>query len=402
MGYLFQAAGLLLFAITVRHRPKLVQQKSFFVCAILADGLAMLAAVLSPTQTTVLAFGLLMNLLHGVVAGIYLTILSLYVPQQRTGAAFGIAYGLGSIGSWLLSLVMDGRFLQSPYSLIVYFILIGATLFLNQRGIGQRFSDNVDNAPTFHRPDFALIALVVILLSVVKGLGFYFPLSESTSGSVSLEFSRAFYAIGLIAAGFINDRNRKYGAICCLAALVFPFISIALMDAPGADAVLWILAYVFFGFFAVWRVIVFCDIAAKKSDLVWMAGFGLLFGRVGDAAGAFGGILLSGQTVLLVVISAALFVVCVLLFFALYHKLYVPVLTQEQNEEQLLAEFEHQYELSARESDVFRLVEKGRSNSEIAGDLYISESTVKFHVKNILRKTDCGNRTELSAKFRQL
>jgi len=60
---------------------------------------------------------------------------------------------------------------------------------------------------------------------------------------------------------------------------------------------------------------------------------------------------------------------------------------------------EKEYELSSRESDVFGLVINGRSNSEIASDLYIAESTVKFHVKNIFRKTSCTNRTELMKKF---
>ncbi len=35
------------------------------------------------------------------------------------------------------------------------------------------------------------------------------------------------------------------------------------------------------------------------------------------------------------------------------------------------------------------------SNSEISSVLYISENTVKFHVKNILKKTGCSNRNEI-------
>ena len=62
--------------------------------------------------------------------------------------------------------------------------------------------------------------------------------------------------------------------------------------------------------------------------------------------------------------------------------------------------FESRYELSARQADVFRLFISGRSNSEIASDLYLSESTVKYHVKNILKHTGCTNRTKLTAKFR--
>lgn len=392
----------MLLALFVKRKPELAKSRHFLTGAVFADGVLMTAAILINAKAAVLIFGLLMNLLHGVIAGIYLTKLAVYIPQQKKGMVFGVAYGLGSIGSWLLSLPMNKSFLHSNYSLIVYLVLIGLILFVNYRGGKETLSDDVGNSSGFRRPEWALIASVLVLLSVVKGLGFYFPMSQSIGGTISLEFSRSFYAVGLIAAGFIGDKNRKYGAICCLAALVFPFLSFALGEVPNASAALWIFGYIFFGFFAVYRVVVFCDIAAKKNSLIWMAGFGLLFGRIGDAVGAVGGILLERYDVALISISAFLFVATVLLFFALYHKLYVPVLTQEQNEEQLLSSFETQFGLSARESDVFRLMIKGRSNAEIAGDLYISESTVKFHVKNVLKKTECGNRTELMVKFKQV
>lgn len=398
VGYLFQAAGLFLLALFVRRGLALVRKRWFLSAVVLIDALAIAGALFSTSTVGVVACGFIMNLMHGVVAGVYLTRLALYVPQQKKGTVFGIAYGAGSIGSWLLSLPMGGDFLQSSYSFIVYLVLIGLTLLLNHTGAESSVSDDVGNSPDFRRPDLFLIAAVVVLLSVVKGLGFYFPLTDSLNGTVNLEFSRAFYAVGLIAAGLIGDKNRKYGAICCLAALVFFFVSLALGGVAGAASVLWILAYVFFGFFAVWRVVVFCDIAAKKDDLIWMAGLGLMFGRVGDAASVAGGILLRGHSILLVLVSAALFVVTVMAFFALYHKLYVPVITQEQYEEKILADFEQRYKMSARESEVFRLMEAGRSNKEIAGDLYISESTVKFHVKNVLKKTSCSNRTELAMK----
>jgi DNA-binding CsgD family transcriptional regulator/tetratricopeptide (TPR) repeat protein len=53
--------------------------------------------------------------------------------------------------------------------------------------------------------------------------------------------------------------------------------------------------------------------------------------------------------------------------------------------------------LSAREIDVLRLVARGHSNREIGADLFISEHTVANHIRAILRKTDCANRTEATA-----
>jgi DNA-binding CsgD family transcriptional regulator len=62
--------------------------------------------------------------------------------------------------------------------------------------------------------------------------------------------------------------------------------------------------------------------------------------------------------------------------------------------------FERKYSLSAREREVFRFVVQGYSNLEISTSLYISESTVKYHVGNIFKKTACSNRTDLAVMFR--
>ncbi len=51
-------------------------------------------------------------------------------------------------------------------------------------------------------------------------------------------------------------------------------------------------------------------------------------------------------------------------------------------------------ELSDRELEVLRLIAAGRNNKEIAGELVISEKTVKSHVSNILSKLHLADRTQ--------
>ncbi len=58
--------------------------------------------------------------------------------------------------------------------------------------------------------------------------------------------------------------------------------------------------------------------------------------------------------------------------------------------------------ITRRESEVLNLVVKGESNGRIAQELFISEETVKFHVKNILRKMGASNRSELTAQYLKL
>ncbi len=50
--------------------------------------------------------------------------------------------------------------------------------------------------------------------------------------------------------------------------------------------------------------------------------------------------------------------------------------------------------LTERELDVLRLVAQGHSNKEIAARLYISENTVKNHVRNMLEKLQLHSRME--------
>jgi two-component system NarL family response regulator len=62
-----------------------------------------------------------------------------------------------------------------------------------------------------------------------------------------------------------------------------------------------------------------------------------------------------------------------------------------------LAESMAHPELSQREQQVLQYIANGRSNKEIGQILYISENTVKAHVKSILTKLDAMGRTEAIA-----
>ncbi len=51
-------------------------------------------------------------------------------------------------------------------------------------------------------------------------------------------------------------------------------------------------------------------------------------------------------------------------------------------------------ELTTRETEVLRLIVAGKSNKEIAEALFISESTVKTHINNLLSKLGVTDRTQ--------
>ena len=245
-----------------------------------------------------------------------------------------------------------------------------------------------------------LIGSTVVVFSLVKNIGFGFPSADLYAG-VSLEASRAFYAVGLVIAGYITEKNRKYGAVCTMAALVTPFLILSLSGEPIPQTIFWALDYFVYGFFSVYRTILFSDLA-KARGLAYYAGFGLLLGRIGDAAGTSLCTLFSDHVTALVILAALLFIAAIFLFFRLYQLLYVPApaAVHLPSEAERFEQFSSRYELSSREKEVLQLLLDKKTSADIAEALFISDRTVKFHVHNLLAKTGCKNRAELLAKYR--
>ena len=399
--YFVQAVGIGAYALLLRRSPALAGGRRFASAALAAAFAFAAAALLSSRGTLLVLSGLAMNLCIGILSGIYLTRLSSQVPMESRGRAFGFAYAFGSVGTWLLSLPFGGALLRGRWSLGVFFVLAALSVVLTRflEPIAGGIEERGSGAASFDRNFILLAFSVPFLCSVVNGLGYFFSAAD-VSGVCDLAFTRMFYVIGLVAAGVVSDKNRRYGAVCCMVALIFPFACLALKDEVGASAVMSMFSYIFYGFFSVYRVVLFADVAAKRARLLPLSVFGLLAGRMGDGLGTLGGILLEKDQTVLTCLNAGAFMLCTLLFFGLYHRLYMPLLPEQKNTEALLSAYEARFGFTVQQCRIFRLVVRGCSNSEIAAELFLTESTVKFHMKNILKRTGCVNRTELISDFK--
>lgn len=85
--------------------------------------------------------------------------------------------------------------------------------------------------------------------------------------------------------------------------------------------------------------------------------------------------------------------------FLIYYFLHYPLPAPAQSDE-LTEAFLSKYGITDREREIIQKVIEGKSNAEIAGELFISLATVKTHLHNIYRKLDVDSRYDLLARVR--
>ncbi len=413
-GYLFQAMGIGLHMILLRRRKERAGENRLlplYSRAVTALHLVFLfPAVLGGAVPAVLFFGAMLNLCCGWIAGEYLFALTDHVRAEDRAVAVSCGYSIAILGSWLLSLI--GRQTGSPVSvLIITCVLLTAALLLLIRsehaGIadaeetdGERIgSGYIRRIPpgTDLRQYLVTAGCLVLLFSLVNNIGFGFPSADLQNG-IHLEFTRLFYAAGLLAAGLLNDRSRRSGALCAVIALVVPFVMLSLQGESVYPGIFWALNYFTFGFYTTYRLILFSDIAGE-TGLLFLSGCGLMIGRIGDAVGESLNLLLAEHTSVLVVLAAVLYAASMLLFFHSRQDLQAQDSRSDDSEPDRFDRFSGRHDLSAREREVLRLLLEEKSNTEIAETLCVTESTVKYHIHNLLRKTGCSNRVTLLSAY---
>ncbi|MBQ9014697.1 MAG: hypothetical protein IJ109_01130 [Firmicutes bacterium] len=402
-GYLLQALGIGLFCLAVKHWPGAA--KSFVYFALLLNMITMVPAVVSDSIYGAITFGLLMNAACGWIAGYYLYHMTRNTPAEHRALAFGIGYGLATLVSWLMTLIGGGAFYYSEYILAVcggMTLLAFGVIHRTHAKAGdagmQSVPVRVAAAKSRERTSLIPAALLIFLFGLVNSSGFSFSVT-GVDMTVSIELSRIVYGAGLIIAGIVTDRSRQYGAITALTVLVIPFIILALQGEALPAAVFWMLSYFTFGFYSVYRVILFSDIACERGT-VWLVAAGLAIGRTGEAAGEGIFLSLKDHFALLVLLTALLFILSVIVFFFVYHRQYLKE-PEPGSERERFERFAIQHDLSSREREVLRMIIEEKTNAEIAEALCISENTVKFHVRNLLQKTGCRNRKELHSEYYQ-
>ena len=420
VAYLIQCLGMALYGILVKKAPMLTN-KPAFSCGILAlEMLSVSLYMMTDDPGQGIICDLVLNFFIGMNAGDYLTALSKYVPHGIRGTVFGTASGIGSVGSWLITLMGPDNFFISKRVLIVYaaiFILNVAVVCMSAYFRAAKSEAEVgrtevrqESSPALKISVLVLSAVIITLFGTVHEMSGYFPLTAEVNYSNTKEFARAFYAITLVAAGIINDLKRQLGGIICMVLMVMPFVFVALKGYYSNAFVILIVSYLVTGFYSVFRSISFADYASEYGNYGFIAVGGLFFGRLGEAIGFGTSEFFEDKVLALVLVNTILYIATIVLFACQQYLMgskglwggTAMVKTDNEGEENrtsALEKFSANYGLSAREVEVLEQILAGKSNNEISEALFISGNTVKFHMKNILKKTECANRTELISMY---
>ena len=436
LNYLLQALGITIFIICIRKWPVAFRRKNTFIATLIAGIPLMAIMLLSESGPVIVIFGSLFNLLVGLYFGYYLTFLSAFVGVGDIGKSYGFSYAVASVGTYFLTVIDGSEFLVSDSVVYVYIIFAVTTIMIVYCGedlpilptddilISTKKEQSIDSegdsiniiSENEHKTvsvnimsdidpehasaikkNFRWLVVFILIMSFVSSIGSGLYLSLPGTSNANFTLGRAFYAVGLISAGFIIDRSRQLGELITLASLTYPLIATSILYNSENGTVAVCLSYLFIGFIAVYRVVSFTDLKKDSSCLLPFAAFGLMLSRLIDVAVTVIFFYVQIPLIAQLLVSTAIYSILLVLF--VYYMIGKTPKEQPLTEENLLADFSKKYNLTARESEILSCIRDGLSDSEIAEKYFISKSTVRFHISNLLKKTDSGNRVDAVRKL---
>ncbi len=411
--YILNVPGIL--AISLFLKNHYTKWRFFIAYAVSLLSIILVAFVLFlPISGTLFMVILIIEfILFGCTQGCYVFLMTVFCPKEKRSLFFGIAAAISVIINSLLPYIQEGAFVQSLPALIIYLFvgILGCGLLaftFRKHSIedainNERSSDNRHSPQPWKWKVFFTACLFIAFSWAIQSLGFFFPYNSSKILGISNESLRITNVFGLLLGGYITNRNKKISAITCLIILATPMLYIILQASSGITLLVFLLVYFFTGVLSVYRFGITSDMSDSVNTngipMTFLCTFGLVFGRLGEGIGGFMGIMLSHNQLLLITVTCFVLVIAVAFFIFHYLTSFIPVPQVVQNHEDKMTAFKVKYDISAREMDVLELLIEGKSNSEIADRLYVSENTVRFHVSNILKKTACKSRKDVSSLF---
>lgn len=389
-NYLLQALGILIYMYGLNKNNKVFSNKNTFVILLISGSIFMALSQISDNPILIVLSGYIFNLHIGLYFGFYLSFFISHYHLKSAGLSFGLAYGFGSLGTYFLSLINNGQFLESKAITALYFIMVAIiiALVLSSRNIETDFDLNLQD---YYESRLNYLIPIISLMCIISVLGSQLYYSIPVARNINWNIIRLFYAFGLIFEGYMIDRNRFIGEILALGSLIYPLISVSLIGEGMANTIILSLSYFFRGFLTIYYVISFTSLKEKDERYIIFAPLGLFISRIIEVIITIILMKTDVPNLFNLLFSAICFIPLLILFVKMQNKIYSSPLSTEKK----LASFGQRYELTSRELDILQCLADGLSDIEIAEKLFISKNTVRFHISNILKKTDCSSRREI-------
>jgi DNA-binding CsgD family transcriptional regulator len=350
------------------------------------------------------------------------------VPYEYLGRFVGGSIALATGLMFLLSLARG----FAPLAPLASAAAFGATAWL-------LWADRP--LPAMERPalprlrttgNFPLLAAVAVLLSLAYGV------NDSTSYLRFEELLDAFglsrltLGAGLLLAGHLADRRREYLPLAAVLGGAATMIFHAMTLEGFPPAVLFYANEFFWSFSLLFILIVFMEASLRTTRPELWAGMGRLIEMPAEGLGAA-----LGTAMMATLPTSAILTAYTLALAAaaglLYHELLshvestrFPLPTPPQlcpaieavaeteacaeaeedtattcapTSEDLLASWRERYALTNRETEILRASLSDDTAANIGKSLFISTSTVRFHLTHLLKKTGVSSRKELIEIF---
>lgn len=398
-AYLAQAAGICVFILPFTCNNRLPGRRSFQIVFNILLIPVIAVSVITESRFVLLIMMFVLNIIVGIQTAYAFSLISSYVSRNRATLCFASAYSIGGIGVWLISLASPAL-MTSLKVVILTCILVAITskLIYSYKYI-KSAEDNSAKENVYVTSPFYICAIIAVM-SVITALGSNDPVIIAAGAPTDFLTTRLFYAAGLITAALIFDKSQTLGSITAIASILYPFIVIMLYSELPMNIFIIGLTDTFVGFFAVFRAGIFFNLAAR-SGKNHLAAAGLCVSRVAEGVS----VILINQITMgrlaSFIISGVLYVILIIHFCLILAKGNTSRKATVTHNEDIASKpsFAQLYDLTRREEEIAYYIYQHKTNGEIAGLLCLSESTVRFHVSNLLKKTGMKNRNEIGREY---
>ncbi len=341
-----------------------------------------------------------------------------FTPQEdriKTAADWLIYSNLLMIIINMVDLYLSPR-IALGFSIVILLFALGFAIFLPQlmKEEDLKLSEKQKSPVSITKP-LAFLCLFITVITINSGLMYQvvMPAYEKLEWLTSWYWAMPYIAFLVMMRNLPPKVNRTYILYIGIAMIGFSFIAFMnLGRSAGSYLVVNTLMLGAFGIYDLFWWSILGDLLDFHHNPAKILGVGLSANVLGVLLGSLiGCVLMSGQAHSSHTTMLALGVVCLtfvilpplhkslaaLLKDQVYLKLFYEMPEAEQ--EEATEKFMEFANLSDRESQVASLLFEKKTYKMIAQELFISENTVKYYVKNIYSKFNVGSRGELISRI---